>query len=245
VSTPDHPPRSSLSGHPVIRSSGYQPPEAESGLPEYAAGTGTQLILIRHGETEWNRDRRIQGHTDIALSACGHEQARQLGIRLAREPIRAIYSSDLARARQTAEPLAETLSLPIHTTPLLREVGFGAWEGLTVSEVEARWPDEYAAWRQDSITYRPPDGERIEELQRRSLASVAEILTAHPGETVAIIGHGGSVKSILCGLMGFPISLWRRLRIDNTAVSRLLFTPLGPTLTLFNDTSHLEVKKGR
>jgi alpha-ribazole phosphatase len=211
----------------------------EDGLPEYAAETGTQLVLVRHGETEWNRNWRIQGHTDIALSALGHEQARRLAARLSREPISAVYASDLARARETAEPLAKALRLPLHTTPLLREVGFGAWEGLTLSEVEARWPEEYAAWREDSIRYRPPDGERIEELQRRVLAAVAEILTAHPGEVVAIIGHGGSVKSIICGLMGFSLSLWRRLRLDNTSVSRLLFGPLGPTLTLFNDTSHL------
>lgn len=211
----------------------------EDGLPEYAASVGTQLVLIRHGETEWNRDRRIQGHTDIGLSEIGHEQARRLSARLAREPIQAVYSSDLARARETAEPLAAALALPLRTTPLFREVGFGVWEGLTVTEVEAGWPNEYAAWRSDSVRYRPPDGERIEELQCRSLAGVTEILAAHPGETVAIVGHGGSVKSILCGLMGFPMSLWRRLRMDNTAVSRILFGPLGPTLTLYNDTCHL------
>jgi broad specificity phosphatase PhoE len=213
--------------------------EGGDGLPEHAATTGTELVLVRHGETVWNRDLRIQGHTDIGLSEAGYEQTRRLAARLAREPIRAIYTSDLSRACQTARPVAEALGLQIHPTPLLREVSFGAWEGLTASEVEARWPEEYAAWRQDSVRYRPPDGEQIEELQERALACVAEILTAHPGENVAVVGHGGSVKAILCGLMGFPLSLWRRLRIDNTAVSRLLFSPLGPTLTLFNDTSHL------
>jgi alpha-ribazole phosphatase len=213
--------------------------EGGDGLPEHAANTGTELVLVRHGETVWNRDRRIQGHTDIGLSEEGHEQARRVASRLAREPIRAIYTSDLSRACQTARPVAKTLGLPVNMSPLLREVGFGAWEGLTVAEVEARWPEEYAAWRQDSVSYRPPDGEQIEELQERTLACVAEILTAHPGESVVVVGHGGSVKAILCGLMGFPLSLWRRLRVDNTGVSRLLFSPLGPTLTLFNDTSHL------
>lgn len=211
----------------------------EAGLPDYATTPGTQLVLIRHAETEWNRDRRIQGHTDISLSALGHEQARRLGRRLGVEPISAVYASDLARARETAEPLAAALGVPVRTTPLLREVGFGAWEGLTVSEVEAGWPDEYAAWRQDSIRCRPPHGERIEELQHRTLAAVAEIVSGHPGESVAVVAHGGSVKSILCGLMGFPLSVWRRLRVDNTSVSRLVFGPLGPTLILYNDTSHL------
>jgi alpha-ribazole phosphatase len=201
---------------------------------------GTQLVLVRHAETAWNRDRRIQGHTDIALSPRGHEQARGLGLRLAREPIRAVYASDLSRARETAEPLAAALGIPVRTTPLLREVGFGAWEGLTIAEVEAGWPDEYAAWRQDSVSYRPPRGERIEELQRRTLAAVAEIVSAYPGESVAVVAHGGSVKSILCGLMGFPLSVWRRLRVDNASISRLVFGPLGPTLTLYNDTSHLD-----
>ncbi len=230
----DHAPR--ITSHAVHSSA----PEAETGLPEYATRAGTELILIRHGETEWNRDRRIQGQTDVELSALGHEQARRLSLRLTREPICAIYSSDLARARQTAEPIAEALSLPIHETPLLREVGFGAWEGLTVAEVEAGWPHDYQAWRLDSITYRPPEGERIEELQHRAMTGAAEMLAAHPGETIAVVGHGGSVKAILCGLMGFPLSLWRRLRVDNTGVTRLLLTPLGPTLTLFNDISHLE-----
>jgi broad specificity phosphatase PhoE len=209
-------------------------------LPEYSEATGTQLVLVRHAETAWNRERRIQGHVDVALSPLGHDQARRLARRLSGEPIRAVYASDLARARETAVPLATALDVPLHTTPLLREVGFGAWEGLTVSEVEAGWPEEYAAWRLDSVSYRPPDGELLEELQQRALAAVAEILTAHPGEQVAVVGHGGSVKSILCGLMGIPLTLWRRLRVDNTAISRLDFTPLGPTLTLYNDTSHLE-----
>jgi alpha-ribazole phosphatase len=210
------------------------------GLPEYMPEAGTQLMLIRHGETEWNRDRRIQGHTDIGLSERGREQASLLAERLAREPIRAIYSSDLARAYETAVPLAERLQLPVQTTPLLREVGFGAWEGLTISEVEAQWPEEYAAWRQDSVSHRPPNGEQIVELQERAMAVVAEIVAAHPGELVAVVGHGGSVKAIVCGLMGFPLSVWRRLRADNAAISRLVFAPLGPTLTLYNDTSHLE-----
>ena len=212
---------------------------SEVGLPEFATAAGTQLVLVRHAETEWNRDRRIQGHTDIGLSPQGYEQARRLAWRLAGEPIRAVYASDLSRALQTAEPLAAALGLPVRTTPLLREVSFGAWEGLTISEVEAGWPDEYAAWRQDSVRSRPPQGEQIEELQRRTLAAVAEIVSAYPGESVAVVAHGGSVKSILCGLMGFPLSVWRRLRVDNTSISRLTFAALGPTLTLYNDTSHL------
>ena len=158
---------------------------------------------------------------------------------MANEPIVAIYSSDLARARETAAPLAEALCLPLRATPLLREVSFGAWEGLSVSEVEARWPDQYMAWRHDSVSYRPPEGERLEELQQRSMAAVAAILTAHPGEKVAVFSHGGAVKAILCGLMTFPLGVWRRLRVDNTSVTRLCCGPLGPTLTLYNDTSHL------
>jgi alpha-ribazole phosphatase len=209
------------------------------GLPEYETASGTELILIRHGETEWNRARRIQGHTDIGLSELGRFQAGRLAARMAGEALDAVYTSDLSRSIDTAAPVAAALRLPIITTPLLREVGFGAWEGLTISEVEARWPDEYAAWRDDSVRCCPPEGEPIEALQQRTLAVVAEILTAHPGERVALFGHGGSVKAILCGLMDFPLSIWRRLRVDNTSVTRLQFGPLGPTLTLYNDTSHL------
>lgn len=212
----------------------------EEALPEYAAAAGTQLVLVRHGETDWNRDRRIQGHTDIELSDHGREQSQRLALRLSREPIQAIYSSDLLRAHQTADPIAAALGLPVHATPLLREVSFGLWEGLTVPEVEAGWPVEYAAWREDSVRYRAPDGEWIEELQKRAMGCVAELLAAHPGQTVVVVGHGGSVKAILCGVMGFSLALWRRLRLDNTSVSRLLFAPLGPTLVGYNDVCHLE-----
>jgi alpha-ribazole phosphatase len=212
----------------------------EEALPEYTTLAGTELLLVRHGETEWNRDRRIQGQTDVCLSELGREQARRLALRLSREPINAIYSSDLKRASETAAPLAQALGLPVHLTPQFREVGFGLWEGLTVDEVARGWPDEYAAWRQDSVRCRPPEGESIEALQERALACVTDILTTHPGQRVAIIGHGGSIKSILCGLMGFPLTLWRRLRVDNSSVSRLVFAPLGPTLTAYNDTCHLE-----
>jgi broad specificity phosphatase PhoE len=216
------------------------PTSGEEALPEYAAAAGTQMVLIRHGETDWNRDRRIQGQTDIELSERGREQARLLALRLEREPIQAIYSSDLLRASRTAEPIAAALELPVHTSPLLREVSFGAWEGLTASEVEAGWPVEYAAWREDSVRHRAPDGERIEELQLRAMRCATEILTAHPGQTVAVVAHGGSVKAILCGVMGFSLSLWRRLRLDNTSISRILFAPLGPTLVTYNDVCHLE-----
>jgi broad specificity phosphatase PhoE len=216
------------------------PTSGEEALPEYAAAAGTQLVLIRHGETEWNRDRRIQGQTDIPLSNRGREQAHRLAHRLARERIDALYTSDLLRAHQTADPIASALGLPVHTSPLLREVGFGVWEGLSVSEVEAGWPVEYAAWREDSVRNRAPDGERIEELQTRAMTCATEILAAHPGQTVAVVAHGGSVKAILCGVMGFPLTLWRRLRLDNTSITRLLFAPLGPTLITFNDVGHLE-----
>jgi broad specificity phosphatase PhoE len=99
---------------------------------------------------------------------------------------------------------------------------------------------EDASWREDSVRHRAPDGERIEELQLRAMRCATEILTAHPGQTVAVVAHGGSVKAILCGVMGFSLSLWRRLRLDNTSISRILFAPLGPTLVTYNDVCHLE-----
>jgi 2,3-bisphosphoglycerate-dependent phosphoglycerate mutase len=200
---------------------------------------GTELILVRHGETAWNSGHRIQGHTDVPLSERGRAQAARLAPRLAREPIRACFASDLSRAVQTAEPAAARLGLPVATSPAFREADYGSWEGLTADEIAARFPAEYALWRRDSARHRPPDGESLEALQSRVMTALAELLLDHGGETVCVVAHGGSVRAAVCGLLRLPIDVWRSLRADNTGVSRIAFTPLGPQLVLYNDTAHL------
>jgi alpha-ribazole phosphatase len=200
----------------------------------------TELILVRHGETEWNSGHRVQGHTDTPLSERGRAQAARLGPRLAREPIRAFYASDLRRAVETAEPAAALMGLSIECSAAFREANYGSWEGLTVDEIAARYPEEYALWRSDSARHRPPDGESLEALQERVMTALEELLEQHGGETLCVVAHGGSVRAAVCGVLGLPIDAWRSLRADNTGITRIRYSNLGPQLALFNDIGHLD-----
>jgi broad specificity phosphatase PhoE len=199
----------------------------------------TRLILVRHGQTEWNRDRRVQGHTDTPLDEVGRAQAERVARRLAEEPIAAVYASDLSRAQETAQRIAAPRGLRIETSPLFREAHYGLWEGMTVAEIEAQYPEAYLRWREDSLRNRAPEGETLEELQQRALAGAAEILIAHGGESVVVVAHGGSIRSLICGLMGWPLAAHRQLRLDNASISRVEYGPYGPALVSFNDTCHL------
>jgi alpha-ribazole phosphatase len=111
---------------------------------------------------------------------------------------------------------------------------------MTVEEIATRYPEEYVCWRRDSARHRPPNGESLEALQGRVMVGVEELLVRHAGEVICVVAHGGSVRAAVCGLLGLPIDVWRALRTDNTGVSRIHFSNLGPQLALYNDTGHLE-----
>lgn len=207
-------------------------------MSELKVEPGTQLWLIRHGETQWNVDGRVQGHLDVPLSERGVEQARRLARWLAEDRLDAVYSSDLIRARVTAEALAEG-RLPVSNEPRFREAHFGHFEGLTGPECQAAYPEEYRLWRSASVRFRPPQGETVELLQARCMEALAEHLPKHPGQVVAVVCHGGPVRAMVCGLLGLPLEAYNRIRVENTSVARFLFTERGPMLTGFNDVSHL------
>lgn len=208
-------------------------------MSDIQAAEGTQLLLIRHGETQWNLDHRVQGHLDVELTARGLDQARRLAAWLESETIGAIYSSDLLRARATAEILAGG-KLPVRLDPRLREAGFGLFEGLTAAEIEARHPEEFRRWRYGAVSNRPPGGETLEDLEERCMAALRAHVPQHPGETVAVVCHGGPVRVMVCRLLGLSLEVYPRLRVENTALTRILFTPRGPILSGFNDVSHLK-----
>jgi broad specificity phosphatase PhoE len=147
----------------------------------------TRIILARHGETDWNLERRWQGHSDRPLNETGLAQAEELATELAGEPIAAVYSSDLVRAHETARIVAARLGLDVVAVPGLRERQFGSWEGLRDVEVEHRFPGAHG----------PPDGETREEMLRRVLESLEAIAAAHDGETVLVVCHGGPIRAAL------------------------------------------------
>jgi probable phosphoglycerate mutase len=153
----------------------------------------TQLVLTRHGETDWNSAGRWQGHSDTPLNDEGRRQARALAETL--DGVDVVYSSDLARARETAEIVAERLALPIRLDPRLRERGFGAWEGLTNDEIELRFPDTHRLWRAGA-GFGAEDAEPFEAFAARIHAFLEDLLLAHAEETVLVVAHGGSIRVI-------------------------------------------------
>jgi broad specificity phosphatase PhoE len=201
--------------------------------------------LVRHGITEWNRAQRMQGHTDVALASDGYLQAARIGARLQAAPLKpsAVWASDLMRATETARAIAEPLGLPVQTTARLRETMLGEWEGLTREEIVARGDGERLdAYLRDSWRYRPPGSETLEAVWERMLDAQEEIRNQHPVGAVAIVGHGGSLRALLCAALDAPIDSMRRLWLDNASLS-IIEESEGvdrrARITLLNDTSHL------
>ena len=177
--------------------------------------TVTRLLLVRHGESLWNRESRIQGHSDSALSDLGRRQAERLGQRLAREPISAAYASDLSRAFDTAVIALSGRGIEVVPEPALREVRLGVWEGLLSAEVEARYPGMREWFYSDPADRAVPGGETMREVQTRAHAAIERIVAKHPDETVLIATHGGTLKTLLCRWLNLPLSQYRSLSSAN------------------------------
>jgi probable phosphoglycerate mutase len=152
----------------------------------------TTLILARHGETDWNRDGRFQGHADPPLNDRGREQALELAELLADEPIEAVYSSDLRRAYETARIVAERKGLDVIVDPQLRERDVGHWSGLTAAEIEERFPDQIRLWREGAVAV----GESRESLAARVVEAAHRIAAAHPDGLVLVVTHGGALRML-------------------------------------------------
>jgi probable phosphoglycerate mutase len=168
----------------------------------------TTILLARHGETDWNRENRFQGHADPPLNETGRAQAAQLATALAAEPLAAVYSSPLRRAFETAQILAAPHELEPVPVDALREVDVGSWEGLTRAEIEERFPEQFARWRGYEAGWE--DGESYEEMSRRVIAGLLELATAHEGERILAVSHGGPVRAAYALADGITHSEARR-----------------------------------
>ena len=202
----------------------------------------TRILAIRHGETAWNVDTRIQGHLDIPLNETGLQQARWLAQALAgRDELHAIYASDLARAHVTAQTIAEAAGLAVSTHPGLRERSFGDFQGRTFAEIEAELPEHAQQWRKRSPEWAPPgNGESLIALRERVLATVDELAARHVGEQIVLVAHGGVMDVLYRAATRLDLQAPRTWLLPNTAVNRLLWTPQGLSLVGWADTSHLE-----
>ncbi len=201
------------------------------------------LYLVRHGESIYNAEGRIQGHQDIALSELGAKQAKLIAARLASERFDAIYSSDLVRASATADIIATRHNLPVYTTTLLRESKLGIIEGLTRAEIDDRFPPEANEWLWNPLSARPPGAESIQDVIDRARQFLDETLPKHSdGSQLLIVGHGGSLRGVIIAGLDLPSDFYRRMHFSNTNLSII---ELGdrPALRLLNDTCHMDSLK--
>ena len=198
-----------------------------------------RLLIARHGETDWNREGRWQGFSDQPLNSLGRRQARALAERLRTAGTAALYSSDLARATETAAAVTAATGLVARLDPRLREIDVGAWSGLSREQVRARDPEAYAIWERGELE-RYPEGESFTELRRRTAEAFTEIGDRHPGETVAVVCHGGSIRTITAELLEMPAGGHRLLRTGPNCSLSLFERDSGRMrLVHYNDDAHL------
>ena len=203
-----------------------------------------EILLIRHGETAWNRVRRMQGHVDTPLNEEGLRQARALGRALASEKPEAIYSSDLQRARMTAQPVADAHQMEIVLDAELRERCYGAFEGLMYEEITQRYPEEFAAWHARDLHMRFPAGEReaetLQEFHRRSVSALERIARRHSQGLIVVVTHGGVLDCVYREATGMSVEARRDFETINAAINRLRWDGERFTLLQWADISHLE-----
>jgi len=199
----------------------------------------TRLIAVRHGETAWNVDTRIQGQLDIPLNAKGRWQARRVGQALADESIDAVYSSDLARAWETAQAIARPHALAAVPEPRLRERSFGSFEGRTFREIEAQLPEQALRWRTRDPEFAPAGGENLLDLRTRVIHAVTEIAASHPGQAVVLVAHGGVMDVLYRAATRLALQAPRSWQLGNAAINRLLWSPQGLALVGWGDDGHL------
>lgn len=202
----------------------------------------TRIIAIRHGETAWNVDTRIQGHLDIPLNDTGLWQAQRVATALAGEPLAAIYASDLKRADATARAIAQVAGRDVVSHTGLRERCFGSFEGKTFQEIEAAWPDEALAWRRRVPEWTPEGGESLVQLRERIGTTAADLAARHAGEQIVLVAHGGVLDMLYRLASGQALDAPRTWQLGNAAINRLLWTPQGFTLVGWADSRHLDLE---
>jgi len=200
----------------------------------------TRIIAIRHGQTAWNAEMRMQGQLDTALDARGRWQARQLAQALAHEPIGAIVASDLSRAMQTAAPLAAARGLRVQPERGLRERCFGVFEGFTYAHIEQHWPDDTARWRARDAAFAPARGESLGGFYERCVTVAERLADRHAGRVIVWVTHGGVLDCLYRAASRIALDAPRTWTLDNASINRLLHGDQGLMLVGWGDIQHLD-----
>jgi probable phosphoglycerate mutase len=199
----------------------------------------SRICMVRHGETAWNAEGRVQGQTDVPLSATGEAQARAVARALAGRRFAALYASDLARVRQTAAPAAAALGLEPRLEAGLRERHYGKFETLTYAEARARLPQDFARVRDKELDYDFGSGESLRAFNARALACVGAIAARHPGETVLVFTHGGVLEMVRRHALGSGLQSARDFEIPNAALNWIEVAPAGWRVEQWAEVGHL------
>lgn len=200
----------------------------------------TRLCILRHGETAWNAEHRVQGQLDVPLNAVGQAQALAAAKVLSLEKFDAIYSSDLCRARQTAAPIARLHSAKIVLERDLRERHYGIFERLTYAEVKLRYPEDYARFEARDPEYAFRTGESLKDFSARSVAVISRIVHRHEGQSILVFTHGGVLDKLYRFVTGLPLSAQRGFGIPNAGLNRIEVTPAGWRIHAWADIAHLD-----
>ena len=200
----------------------------------------TRIILVRHGQTEWNRVERFRGRADVPLNETGLAQAEATGKRVASEwqPV-AVYTSPLSRSVKTAESIAKHYDLKVQIHPGLADIDYGEWQGLSPEEASQRWPEEIDAWYNRPHLARIPGGETLDDLRARLMQTVNELATRHTGETIVLVGHTVINRIILLGILGLGNDRFWRIKQDTCAINVFEAEAGDFVLVSLNDTCHL------
>jgi probable phosphoglycerate mutase len=202
-----------------------------------------RVILVRHGQTEWNRVERFRGRADIPLNEIGRRQAEATALRIATEwQPAALYSSPLSRALETAEAIVRHLKLPVQIHPDLIDIDYGDWQGLTPDEARERWSEVINAWYNAPHLARIPNGETLDDLRLRAMATIKELAARHEGETIVLVGHTVINRVILLGVMGLGNNRFWKLRQDTCAINVFEANRDDFTIVSLNDTCHLRAE---
>lgn len=199
-----------------------------------------KIYLIRHGESEWNILRKIQGHKDISLTDKGIKQANLIANRLVHEDIDIIYSSDLKRAYDTAKIIGNKIGLEPNQRKELREINFGAWEGLSNDIIGSEYKEEIYLWRKEPEKLKIEGGETLKEVQIRALRELENIINTNQDKNILIVSHGVTLKTMILGILDMDLFYFKNLTINNASLTIIEFREYNKVLKVLNDTSHLK-----
>ena len=203
----------------------------------------TQIILVRHGETAWNREERFRGRADVPLNETGLAQAWATGERIAASwQVAAVYASPLSRTVKTAEAIAGFFELPVQATPELIDIDYGLWQGLSPEEVASRWPAVLQSWHKDPHLGYPPAGEKLSDVQKRGFSFVKTLPSQYPDQTVVLVGHTVINRAILLEILGWGLHRFWKLGQDPCAINVFETDGRDFALVSLNDTGHLSPK---